>query len=293
MEKINSLAYSNGKLAISYDESKVAILDVKNGKVDKVTVESKRIRAIQGNHLLIAVDFKLNVVNWKTGEVIFSSQEVSLSELYDALFADEDTVIVSGNSEAFVYKISDDTFFDKFQGLAEGVVTTVHKTEKIIIFADFSGGVHFFRLSDYKRIRRYDIDDQIYEVAVVEDKNALYTWHCTYACKWNLETGEFLKIYKIKNSVDEDKGSEDTYSFYCGALSNTKNILISAGTADKIHLWDTSNGQLIKSLSGHQGGVRDLLVTEDDILYSCGADGKIRRWNLDTFEGEEVHITGL
>lgn len=290
MEKVHALAYATGKLAFIYDGGNIAILETTSGKISKLAIQpSFLIIGIAGQSDYVVVGDWLGdaiVMNWRTGETLFSTRETDVTEIETVLFThNDDTVIISGNSTVAIYNITDDTLYDQFPRLIEQVVATIIEKDNILLCADWTGRIHFFNMVNHKRIRQYKVDEEIYEVAVSEHDEALYTWHGSYAGKWNLKTGEH--ILSFGNEFKED------FEFTGGTLSQTGDMLISTGNFGSIHLWDTSTGQLIKTLSGHQPNVSGLAVTEDNILYSCGWDGAIRRWNLETFEGAEVDITGF
>ena len=49
-----------------------------------------------------------------------------------------------------------------------------------------------------------------------------------------------------------------------------------------IRIWDTENGSIVKTLTGHSIFVQALTVLADGNLASGDGDGQIRIWNINT-----------
>lgn len=49
-----------------------------------------------------------------------------------------------------------------------------------------------------------------------------------------------------------------------------------------IRIWNTNNGELISTLTGHTGTVLDLIVLDNGFLASSSYDDTIKLWNLET-----------
>ena len=66
----------------------------------------------------------------------------------------------------------------------------------------------------------------------------------------------------------------------------TSNILASGLADTTIKLWDVTNGQLIRNLTGHTGGIEWSLETINNgkILLSGSLDHTIRKWNWSSGE---------
>ncbi len=59
--------------------------------------------------------------------------------------------------------------------------------------------------------------------------------------------------------------------------------LISAGGEKRIRLWDPDTGKELRSLEGHQNGVRWISLSADGkLLASCGGDEEVILWELET-----------
>jgi WD40 repeat protein len=82
---------------------------------------------------------------------------------------------------------------------------------------------------------------------------------------------------------------------------NSKGAWLASGTADGVvRLWDSSNGELIHSLKGHNAGVTSLAVNSDGSLLATGSlDMTVKLWNpakeeeLHTFVGHTAPVTGV
>ena len=55
-------------------------------------------------------------------------------------------------------------------------------------------------------------------------------------------------------------------------------ILYSGSDDSTIRFWNVETGQLIHTLKGHKGPVKDIILLKDNTLASVGADEKIRLW---------------
>ncbi len=99
---------------------------------------------------------------------------------------------------------------------------------------------------------------------------------------WCAHTGSLLRILRGHgNRVREAVFSSD------GALVATASSEISLtgkmspGADHTAKLWDASSGQLLRTLQGHQGGVRRVsFFNHDRCLYTTGTDNTVRVWDL-------------
>jgi WD40 repeat protein len=68
---------------------------------------------------------------------------------------------------------------------------------------------------------------------------------------------------------------------YCLLWERNRNVLI-AGQYNKIVIWNYSNGQVIKVLTGHHRALMKLTFFEDkNLLGSFGYDNKLSLWDLE------------
>jgi|GEM_PF-2737875 len=294
MEKINSLAYSNGKLAFSYDEGKVAILEIKTGETTRVGINFRKPTGassidIRGDYIA-ACNYEAIIVNWKTGETLFSTRGTGMMP-DSVLFAnDSNKVIITGHEDVLIYNIATGTYFNQFVGL-NGFVDAAILDDDTLMCADYTGYVHFFSMNKSKSFRHFEAEEEVYGMAVAEQDGVLYLWNLAFACKFDIQTGQFIRLFATRIIDPQiDSYEEEDLQFESGILSHRKDMLISAGRSDLMYLWNTTTGELIKTLPSYSAA---FAVTENNILYTGGKEGGLYRWNLDTFEGEEVHITGL
>lgn len=85
---------------------------------------------------------------------------------------------------------------------------------------------------------------------------------------WNFKTQEMIRCIKGPLAV------------ICICLSANKKIF-SADTGDTIKIWDLESGEESGMLKGHTGGVKTLVLSQDEKrLISGGADKSIKVWSL-------------
>ena len=73
---------------------------------------------------------------------------------------------------------------------------------------------------------------------------------------------------------------------------NLSGTLVATGSYDStLKVWDLA-GNCLSTLKGHAGLIEAISWSGDDLLYSCGTDRTIRRWNVGKSECEKVIETG-
>ncbi|MDB9311767.1 hypothetical protein PN462_01540 [Spirulina sp. CS-785/01] len=104
-----------------------------------------------------------------------------------------------------------------------------------------------------------------------------------------------VQIWDIAQPVQEVKSPRSSWqtqhpNLYNAQFSPDGQRVATTGTDGKIKLW-TPQGELLNSLTGHQGKVRWVSFSPDgQLLASAGGDGTVRLW---TVEGELLHsLTG-
>ena len=82
------------------------------------------------------------------------------------------------------------------------------------------------------------------------------------------------------------KGHND-YIFRIGISPDQKKI--ATGSRDQsIIVWDIENRNILHVLKGHFGNIRGLKFATNEVLLSCGSDGRVIKWYLDDGYHEEV-----
>jgi WD40 repeat protein len=87
---------------------------------------------------------------------------------------------------------------------------------------------------------------------------------------------------------------------YSVAISHNRNLIASASHQGTITLWDIESGALIRTFTGHQGGVETVAFSQDGSQLASGSwDNTIRIWDVTTgnkiktlngHEGEVVSV---
>jgi WD40 repeat protein len=100
-------------------------------------------------------------------------------------------------------------------------------------------------------------------IAIGTDADGIVIWSiCTGQTRLNINTGIFVISLKL--------------------LANGFYLAAGLGTAN-INIYDTNNGGLITTLTGHTAWVRDLVLINNSTLASSSYDPDIRIWDLTTF----------
>jgi len=76
------------------------------------------------------------------------------------------------------------------------------------------------------------------------------------------------------------------------AFSPDGELLASSGNDARIHLWNPSTGQRLRTLAGHDEGIRSVVFSPDgQLLASAGNDKTVKLW--DPAVGQQLHtLTG-
>eukprot|EP00931_Biecheleriopsis_adriatica_P051700 TRINITY_DN30018_c0_g1_i1.p1 TRINITY_DN30018_c0_g1~~TRINITY_DN30018_c0_g1_i1.p1 ORF type:complete len:528 (+),score=107.93 TRINITY_DN30018_c0_g1_i1:293-1876(+) len=103
---------------------------------------------------------------------------------------------------------------------------------------------------------------------------------------WSLQDGEVLHKLVPPDSCAEDSDDEVEMSF--ANFSPCGKVLVT-GAGLCAQLWDTSSGQLLHTLNGHQGAVRDAALSPDgQLLLTASTDATARLWSCRTGSCLEV-----
>jgi len=94
-----------------------------------------------------------------------------------------------------------------------------------------------------------------------------------------IATGSMDKTIIMWNAKSFDKmaGFEHLEEVNCVAFSPDGKLILSGGVTIKV--WDITRGSLLKSLEGHNGAVKGVIMTDDNqTIISCSTDKTIRLW---------------
>ena len=125
---------------------------------------------------------------------------------------------------------------------------------------------------------------------------------------WNANDGELLlDLLKVWTPEVKDEARIDSYGYaqawgklmkqglVCAAFSPDGKLLAvgQGGETDKgqVHLVNVENGEIVRTISGHQYGVCDLQFSGDgNYLLSCGRDTQVRICQVS--DGKEIAVLG-
>lgn len=97
--------------------------------------------------------------------------------------------------------------------------------------------------------------------------------------------GNQIKIYKIEEA---NKPTEifPNNNFKVIAFTNNSEYIITTTKGDSnINIWDTSNGTLIHTLTGHTGAINDIACsTNKEYIATASDDKSIKLWNTNNFQ---------
>jgi WD40 repeat protein len=107
---------------------------------------------------------------------------------------------------------------------------------------------------------------------------------------WNLKTGYLLRtladpLWNLESLREDTRGF--IYSVRHLSFNPQGDMVASAGWDKNIKLWNTNNGQLIRTLTGHKDAVNSVAFSPDgQILASGSNDMTIKLWEVNT--GKEI-----
>ncbi|KAL3993691.1 WD domain G-beta repeat family protein [Acanthocheilonema viteae] len=118
-------------------------------------------------------------------------------------------------------------------------------------------------------------------VAVVISHDGRYVVSCSKdatIAKYDLEEGKITASIKyIKGSCISHRGQ-----IFCLAISANDRYLVSGGSDAIIRVWNFSNFQHVKNLTGHMNAITGLVFRlNTQQLYSCSKDRCVKLWDLE------------
>jgi WD40 repeat protein len=183
----------------------------------------------------------------------------------------------------------------------------------VLAASDSSGNIHFWRVSDGKKLLTCKGHTHWVCSIVFADDQTLISGGADHTIKlWNIHTGQCLKtlvghtdwviavafhaedriiatsgvdrtirLWNIDTGKCLRKFEEQTHWVCTIAFSPNGKILASGSDDHSIKLWDTQTGQCLNTLQGHQSHVRAVTFNATgDMLMSGGDDCTIKLWDL-------------
>ena len=109
----------------------------------------------------------------------------------------------------------------------------------------------------------------IISLSLSPDRKQVATCYENIVFLWDADSGEFKKNINAPNSLA-------TITF-----NNDGNEIAGGSNDDNAYLWNSLNGNLLKTLSGHTGTVKAVAFSPDGTQLVTGSfDGTVRLWNL-------------
>lgn len=65
-------------------------------------------------------------------------------------------------------------------------------------------------------------------------------------------------------------------------FNNNNHVLVTCGSDLYVKVWDVSTGKLIRTLSGHEHVVSDVVFQNEHIIFTCSRDTTIKIWDIKT-----------
>ncbi|MCJ8279266.1 MAG: NB-ARC domain-containing protein, partial [Rivularia sp. ALOHA_DT_140] len=282
--QIWSLSYhpDGRRIATGSDDQTVRIWDVTDGKCLQViqgyTNSIKSVQFTPNSKKLVTAHQDCTVKIWD----VFSHQHLCTLKGHDSpvlsVGLHPDGKLIASGSEDGTIKIWD---IDKNKCLYS---LSEHAAD--IWGISFSPDGQFFASGSYDKtikIWRLDqkicihtlkgYDDQIGAVIFNPEGSLLATAGESAVEIWDVASGK--RVYILEE--EEHKGRVKSVAF-----SPDGKLLVSGSTDKTIKIWDLSNLQLIRNLTGHDASVVSVALSPDgEKIVSSACEGTIRIWNVD------------
>ncbi|HEX3053493.1 MAG TPA: protein kinase [Aggregatilineaceae bacterium] len=169
-------------------------------------------------------------------------------------------------------------------------------TEETAVIGRGDGSIRIWNLHSAGEIRNFETEhNTVYDVmALSPDDRTLYVWEdlpsetdydaadC-WLTSLDIATEQILRRIGPMRTIYPDWSSCDIW--FTLAISPQGNLAATGGNA--LILWDLDSGQIVHTLTGHNGVVTGVSFSPDGrTLLSCGLDGQVLLWDVAT--GQEI-----
>lgn len=174
------------------------------------------------------------------------------------------------------------------------VFTLVHVREQIIA----SGGGE----GDYL-IKIWDINNSNYLHSLKNHTGCVWDllmYNCDCGVLMSVSMDKCIRLWVVQTVIPNSTENRciNTEREMTSCLQLTKTI-VAAGTLGTVDFWNIETSQLIMSLIGHSGWIRQIVRLSPILIGSCSDDKTIRIWDLEsmterkTLNGQTNSVYGL
>ena len=293
-ENINCTAVSpDGKhICTGNQDGNINIWDVCNASKIKTIKEDTSVNAIHvtpNGKAIVTGGMDCNIVFWdsitgnKIGTITLNCKETinSIDISHDNKYLSFTTGRASASGELAVIDITTEKIVFRSSEDSQCVIFD-HKNRNLIS-GNFSGEIDIIKLPTGRKLKSiHEHSGMIYTISATKDGKFILSGSCngedetgvlTY---WNVSTGKKIWNYSAYCYTCSDLSSDGIYAVAGNIVNN-----------HSLHLFQTSDGKLIRSFTGHSRWINSAVFSpNDNLIISSSSDHTIRIWNVQT--GKEI-----
>lgn len=157
-----------------------------------------------------------------------------------------------------------------------------------LVSAASNGDINLWNTQTHENIQSFDGHRGTVNEAIFSPDGAyiLSAGRDRTARLWDAMTGEEIMSFDVGSPVLSVAFSHDGQIAFAGAFQ-------------EVSLWDVATGDKLQTLNGHEGGITDMVITNDDKLLTSSTDTTLNLWNLEageiirTFAGHEDIVNAI